>query len=344
MNEILLNQLKNNPLVKTDKINREDKLLEMDNIHNIMSKLVFPKDDPTEIHTDEIKCRLTYLARKYGIAKDPIIINATNDLNRFCKEMSIYKSGQIGETTLSIFVEKSQRPNTYSFKNITLHDKQTSEQTEIDHLILTDDGLIILEAKRIKDNITLDQKGHLVHANGECFDRDKSVVSKIELKKTLLERKLNELGIDFDYKISTCLVLVTPPGKSLYYKNLHGRQQIKLVNQIPKLIENFSSYYPLKNEQKDRLLDAISCLETNKKKDFINFEYSQMISNFEKAILLLEKKQLEEDEIISSNQEIRAKRIKKQNCSRLIPSMGLLHAAACALGLGFVILPGLLKK
>ena len=65
-----------------------------------------------------------------------MIIDVANELNDFHKEMSITKSGQIGEDILSSFVNKSHRPSTYSFKNITLYDEAKDEETEIDNLIL----------------------------------------------------------------------------------------------------------------------------------------------------------------------------------------------------------------
>lgn len=120
----------------------------------------------------------------------------------------------------------------------------------------------------------------------------------MELKRNLLEKKLEELGINFNYKIDTCLVLITPLGKNIKFKNLYGRQQIKYVNQIPSLIEHFSSYYSLKSEQKDQLLNALSNMETNKKQDFIKFDYVKMVTDLEEALSLLEYKQIDAEKQI----------------------------------------------
>lgn len=343
MNQQLLSKLKRNPLVLQDKITRPEMIQEMDDFQATISQLVFPNDDPSSIQTDDIKCRITYLARKYGIENDPVIIDVANELNDFHKEMSITKSGQIGEDILSSFINKSHRPSTYSFKNITLYDEATDEETEIDNLILTDDGLIILEAKRVKENVTLDHEGHLVHANGECYDRNKSVTSKMKLKRNLLEKKLEELGINFNYKIDTCLVLITPLGKNIKCKNLYGRQKIKYVNQIPSLIEHFSSYYSLKSEQKDQLLNALSNMETNKKQDFIKFDYVQMVTDLEEALSLLEYKQIDAEKQIHPQKEIHPKQ-KKRKFFMPIPAFGFGCGLACAFGLSLISIPVLFRK
>lgn len=165
----------------------------------------------------------------------------------------------------------------------------------------------------------------------------------MELKRNLLEKKLEELGINFNYKIDTCLVLITPLGKNIKFKNLYGRQQIKYVNQISSLIEHFSSYYSLKSEQKDQLLNALSNMETNKKQDFIKFDYVKMVTDLEEALSLLEYKQIDAEKQIHPQKKIHPKQ-KKRKFFMPIPAFGFRCGLACAFGLSLVSIPVLFRK
>lgn len=126
-------------------------------------------------------------------------------------------------------------------------------------------------------------------------------------------------------------------------KNLYGRQQIKYVNQIPSLIEHFSSYYSLKSEQKDQLLNALSNMETNKKQDFIKFDYVKMVKDLEEALSLLEYKQIDAEKQIHPQKEIHPKQ-KKRKFFMPIPAFGFGCGLACAFGLSLVSIPVLFRK
>ena len=87
------------------------------------------------------------------------------------------------------------------------------EQTEIDSVVLTKNGFIILEIKNAKEDITLAPDGRILFNNSSCY-HDISIGEKMDKKRRLLKKRLEEefanRGIEKEVKMDSLLVFSTP--------------------------------------------------------------------------------------------------------------------------------------
>ena len=83
------------------------------------------------------------------------------------------------------------------FKNVYSTDGE--EETEIDTILVTNNGIVFLEIKNAKKDITISQDGRLLYENQISYHND-SIGDKMEKKRRLLkyqiEKEMQRLGVD----------------------------------------------------------------------------------------------------------------------------------------------------
>lgn len=119
-------------------------------------KMIAGKDYYDKMRIDEALFIMESTARKKGLRSDPVVHNAVLTMKKLCKEMAITMSGAKGESIVSKTLEFLQRPNTQVFHNVYLTDG--IDETELDGIVLTDEGIIILEVKKVKNDLTLTEE------------------------------------------------------------------------------------------------------------------------------------------------------------------------------------------
>ena len=133
---------------------------------------------------DEAAVVLQNIARKQGLGSDPAVRKSVNALKKLAKETAITMSGTKGKNKIAKTLEYMSRPNSKVFRNVYVSDGQKSD--EIDEVVLTDEGVIILEVKKVKSDFTLTEDGKMVLADGACYD-DIPLCKKMHNKRMLLK-------------------------------------------------------------------------------------------------------------------------------------------------------------
>ena len=313
MDKNLLKQLKASPLVTQQKLTREELLEERDNFQNILSKFIFPDDEYDQIHVDDIKCQIAELCRKNNLTEYECVQQTLSQLNYLHKETSIIKSGEKGEKILQNELTKCRRPSTYIFNNLDLYDTESNARTEIDSLVLTDDGIIFFEAKRVKSAVELTKDGRLVFADGACNNDRTPIVDNMRLKKELLTKMLKDLGINFNFKIESYITIVPKSQSKCRFTDNYNRQPTCYVEDVLEIIENFHYYAPLKSEQLLKIYEALTKIKNSKIKQFSKFDYKSLLDNLEQVVELLDSNKKEEnnDSVKNNNPKSFIKNIKK---------------------------------
>lgn len=267
-------------LMKT-KLTHEDYMNELLAFQDMLGSMVFI--DGEEHRIDEIIVELERTARSKHVEKDPQFRKGIAALRQIQKEISISVAGKHGEERVASTLEYITRP-CYKYRNIYITDGE--RETELDNLILTENGFIILEVKNVKTDITINENGRILYSN-ECF-HDISICDKMQDKRELLraelEMRLAEKGFSVPIIIDSFLVLSTRKGMYIKVNDQCGKEKYCFRPQLPYIINDYSASDSLSEEEMVVLDTVINEMETQKKCFDVKLDFDQIRTDIAGAL------------------------------------------------------------
>ena len=269
----------------------------------IVTREVLKEDYYDGMRFDDAVYRMKLLARERKQNNNPIIQKALATMKAANKEIAVSMSGRNGETVVMKTLSHLERPRTKVYHNVYVTDGV--DETEIDAVVVTDSGLIILEVKKVKSDITITDNGQMFRNDDECFE-NKPLKEKLEIKEKLLryciEQELIKRNEGQDILIDCYVVLVKQRGMSIQVNNQCRSIKWCFSSGINKRIESFYSRVSYNLTELDLLNDVLKCLETNKKKFESKIDFYQLRDDIAEALCLLENDDKEEQEQIKEYQ------------------------------------------
>ena len=144
-------------LLSRPELTQEEFRKELLQFQELICNMVFGDDGAHRI--DEVIVYLEKTAREKGVDRDPDFRKGVQALRRINKEIAISMAGKNGEERVARTLEYISRSN-YKFRNIYISDGEL--ETELDNVILTEAGFIILEVKNVKTDITISESGRIL--------------------------------------------------------------------------------------------------------------------------------------------------------------------------------------
>ena len=246
---------------------------------------------PENVRIDDIKYKIKELAIMKGVENNKHIKSCLSDLTSVNKEISICVSGLKGEERVAKVIEYVERKNLYSYRNVYIN--KGEEETELDNVILTDNGFIILEVKTTKSDVTITEDGRILNNNG-ITHIETSIGDKMEQKRRLLrsqiEKSLKEEGVELPVNISSCIVFSNPYKTYYHSKDLYRKERWCFRGGLQNVINNYYSGIKYTCEELKILDNIMSQLKTNIKAFESKINMAQIKNNFAYAmeILLME--------------------------------------------------------
>ena len=192
----------------------------------IVCKMVSGDAYHDRMQFDEAAVVLQNIARKQGLGSDPAVRKSINVMKKLSKETAIIMSGAKGKNKVAKALGYMSRPNSKVFRNVYVSDGQDSD--EIDEVVLTDEGVIILEVKKVKSDFTLTEDGKMVLADGACYD-DIPLCKKMHNKRMLLKyniiKQLEAEGKDIPVCVDSFIVFCAPKGLTVHIDNRYRREK-----------------------------------------------------------------------------------------------------------------------
>ena len=257
-----LKQMEDSGLLMKSQMTREDYLNELLGFQDMLSDIVI--HDGEKHHMEEIKVDLWRAARKKGVEKELGFNKGLYSLNQLDKEISVSISGKRAENRVTRTLDFVTKP-CYKYRNIYITDE--TRETELDNLVLTKDGFIILEVKSVKEDITITENGRMVYS-GRCY-HDISICDKLQDKEDLLrvelEKKMAEKGISIPIRIDSYLVLSAPRNVFINVNNKCKKIKYRFTSVLPGTIDNYCSTEQYSDDDLSTLDHLINELETQKK-------------------------------------------------------------------------------
>lgn len=229
----------------------------------------------------------------YAISKDlnnsEIYYRGMDALKLIEKELAITFSGRKAENHVDNILKKYvTRDDFSSYRGIYLNNG--SEDTEIDNLILTKNGFLLLEIKNIKSDVHISEEGRLF-VNGDCSFEQIPLGEKMNRKRNLfkseIKKALKKKGVHIDIDLHSLVVFNEPRNTKCYITN-HSNEKWCKSNQLGYIVNEFSNKFPYSTDQFNILNESCKEFETHQKKFSVNYDIESTVDDICSLFDLLE--------------------------------------------------------
>ena len=241
-----------------------------------------------KMRVDEALFIMESTARKMELRSIPAVHNGVMTMKQLEKDLAITMSGAKGESMVSTTLEFLKRPNTRIFRNVYVTDG--IDETELDAIVLTDSGAIILEVKKVKNDLSLTEDGRMVFAGDECFDKiplGEKMALKRRLLKKYLERTAAEKGLDIPVYVDSYIVFSAPRNKFIQVNDYYHKEKYCFRTNLNSKIDNYLGYTYYKADDLSQIGQIIAEMETNVKRFETKLNYDEVRRNLAEALAIL---------------------------------------------------------
>lgn len=242
-----------------------------------------------KMRVDEALFIMESTARKKNLRSNPVVHNGVLTMKKLVKEMAITISGVKGEKQISRILKSLKRPNTQIFQNVYVTDGKA--ETELDDIVLTDEGILILEVKKVKSDLVLTKEGRMVFEGDECFDK-MPLANKMALKRKLLKKSLKnalaEKHLDIPVFVDSYIVFSTSGESYIHIDDRCHREKYCFSSTLNKTIENYFGCAYYKEEQLQQLGGILSEMESNVKRFEKELDYDEVRRSLAEALFVLQ--------------------------------------------------------
>lgn len=256
---------------------------------DMICKIISGNDYHEGMRIDEALFIMESIARKMELRSHPAVHNGVLTMKQLAKEMAITMSGAKGESLVSRTLEFLNRPNTQIFRNVYITDG--IDETELDDIVLTDNGVIILEVKKVKSDLTLTEDGRMVFASDECYDKiplAQKMALKRRLLKKCLEKAISDKGLDIPVYVDSFIVFSAPKGQFIKVDDRYRREKHCFRTGLNKKLESYIGCAYYKAEQLAQLGEILSEMESNVKRFKTELNYDEVRRSLAEALVVLQ--------------------------------------------------------
>lgn len=213
--------------------------------------------------TDETIEDLIYIlqnkARENGVKDSEEVRNGINALKCLEATIAIECAGRKSEEKVNRIVDENKSEETATFRNISL--QLGDNETEVDEVVLTPEGIKILEVKSVRGDVVIENDGRMF-VSGRTNDYNptgRKMKLQRDLLKSLMQIELRERKISIPLYIDSNLVLVAP--KKVKVKDFYKKEKVIFSSDIPHAIEFFEEKREYDSKQLEVLSEVLSNLE-----------------------------------------------------------------------------------
>lgn len=290
-----LYELRELQIYKDNEVSYENYVSELLEIQSTLANIVFGTDD--HVRTTDVAYKIREIARNKGCCQDLNVIKAERSLDRLNKELAISMAGRKAERRALSGLKYCNRPISV-FTNISLSNDEV--ETELDGLVLTDEGFIILEVKSAKDNITISDQGVLLYGNENAF-HNYSIGEKMKKKRMLLRENLEKLlmnaDVDIPVRLDSYIVFSQPRSKRIRITDNYRKEKYCFNNNISRWVDGYHSDVIYSDEEMSQLEEVVSTLIAHSKQFKVPFDAKEMIDDLITGYEVVYKDDVQEESV-----------------------------------------------
>jgi hypothetical protein len=175
-----------------------------------------------------------------------------------------------------------------NYRNVYVSDG--TDETEIDNIVVTNSGIIVLEIKSAKTDITIAEDGRLLHENEISF-HNVSMGDKMGKKRALLKYQIEtiarERGYDLPVHIDSYIVFSTPYNIRIKVTDLYHQEKYCFRGKLNYIIDGFNSEIHYNDVQLAQINDIIGTLASRQKTFSTNIDFEDIKTSFAYTAALL---------------------------------------------------------
>lgn len=304
MKNIRLENIRNNKLFSEKELHFDEYVDQLLRLQKDIAFIVTGNQSDENIRMDEIIALLQKKIRQKDLTSNSDIRKGIQALKSISKEIAICMSGKNTEERVAYALQFIERPEASTYRNIYLTDGTFF--SEIDNLILTDRGLIAIEVKGTKKDVTISPDGLIFLGDDECYDKV-SIGYKMSNKRNLLrymiDEQLKEKDIQMDLHIDSYVVFSAPKGTRFDINDEFHQEKFCRQGKLQHIINEYESDVKYSPEEMEVLKSVLDNLETNQNGFEIKLDYKVLFLDFIEMMKVLGVEVESNSECISEKQE-----------------------------------------
>lgn len=260
---------------------------------------IFNAEHATNLRFKDGIVHIKHLAKEKGLTNSPVVKQSIADMKMLSKEIAIAISGQSGEQTVSRSLNYANR-HIIAIPNITLCDGE--HKSELDQVIVTSNGILILEVKNHKTDITISETGCICNAANRVLT-DKCLGDQMNRKRYLLRSKLERAMQDTQMSIPVHIdSFVVFSSSSVTVTDKYHQEKYCFSAGLPHEIEKYSSDVSYTDAQMETLTNMIRSIAEEEDAYYVDMDFDKIRTTFAEALVLLESDYaVESADLIDSN-------------------------------------------
>ena len=284
MSRNYLAEMENSEILTRPELSQEELRVELLQFQDLIAGMVY--DDADEHRIDEVIVHLEKKARDKGVDKNPQFRKGMGALRRINKEIAISMAGKRGEERVTRTLDYISRPN-YKFSNVYISDGE--RETELDNVILTEAGFIILEVKNVKADITISETGRILYNNEECY-HDNSICEKMQRKRELLLKEviknLSGKGMSIPVRIDSYIVFSAPKGVFVNVTDRCHQEKYCLRGKLPFIIDAYNGEGLYSEQEIEAMNSIMEEMKTHQKRFTLEMDFNEIRKDIANALEL----------------------------------------------------------
>jgi len=181
------------------------------------------------------------------------------------------------------------RPQTQIFRNVYITDGK--DETELDAVVLTDAGIILLEIKKVKTDIIFSEDGRMLRNGDESYEKI-PLGLKMKAKRKLLQKYLAEAvaerGLDIPIRVDSLIVLSAPRGTYIHIEDKYRKVKYCFRTGLNKRIESYIGCDHYQTEQLEQLGTILAELASNVKRFEPGLNYDDVRTSIAEALAIIQ--------------------------------------------------------
>lgn len=281
----ILKEMENTGIMMRSKMTSTERLNGLLDYQGLVLSEVFNDGHAESLRLRDVVAHFEDLAREKGYGENETVRAAIDDMDTIAKEIAIAISGASGERQVARAIRYARR-NVIALPNISLSDGE--DKTELDQIVITSNGIFILEVKNYKKDVTISEAGQIY---GPCNKHycDRNLGEQMNVKRYLLRSKLEqalaEMGADLKVHLESRVVF---SDANISVTDLYKQERYCFKTSLPHELENFSSDVSYSYEQMRTIAALITGFaETDDTYD-VGLDFDRIRRTFAEAMVILE--------------------------------------------------------
>ena len=265
--------------------------------------LVVGGENTEYVRFNEVISRWGSYAREKGLSKDHRVIEGIRALNSASKSLAVQMAGKGGENRVANTFQFVTRTDADFYRNLYITNGK--KETELDALVVTKNGFIVLEIKNAKEDITIAPDGRILFNNSTCY-HDISIGEKMDLKRALLkgylENKFKENSIEKNVEIDSLIVFSNPSGVKVKVHDQYKKESYCFKGGLYRRIDDYISEVEYSPEELVIINKILQTMETEQKSFAPEIDPQHLKQSFAEAYEVLSKDNADERIPIASKE------------------------------------------